>query len=166
MSDFEHNEDESGFEDLSSFIDSSFLDRELNSSHKVGSAGWFDDAADAFRNNITDKLRKAALLADVDTHLVDLLRETYRDMIEIQFIIRKGKYTKINRYKDKSAHFLLGTLQSTRAFFYRLLTSVGATPMSRRNKHLVEPPPATANTHGNKKKGSKVLTILKKDKTG
>lgn len=150
-----------GGEDLIS-IASYFLDNPVSlNDHPQDSPEFFEDAADVFKTVIHEKLTRAAALADIDFALVILLRDCFYDMLIMKDEIKKDGVTVLNSSGKKASHPLLKDIRATRAQFYKYLTAVGATPMSRKNKNLLEPPPATAGKHGNSK-STKLFKILGK----
>jgi len=118
----------------------------------------YEAKADKFHSRLSQLLKEAGQAASIDDFLVDIIRDTFRNMIELRDTIR-GKYTEEGKFGDRE-HHLFKAYQTERAAFNKYLAQVGATPMSRINKGLsgfIDK--AGKVPHGNAK-GSSVMDFI------
>ena len=118
----------------------------------------YEAKADKFHEELSRQLKEAGQAASIDEFLVDIIRDTYRNMIELRDNIR-GNYTEEGKFGPKE-HHLFKSYQTERAAFNKYLAQVGATPMSRINKGLsgyIDD--AGKPKHGNCKKSS-IMDII------
>jgi len=94
----------------------------------------YEAKADIFIIQLKDELLSAGQAASIDEFLIDIIRDTFRNMIELRDTVR-GNYTEEGKFGAKE-HHLFKSYQTERAAFNKYLAQVGATPMSRINKGL------------------------------
>jgi len=94
----------------------------------------YEAKADLFHEKLINELKSAGQAASIDEFLIDIIRDTFRNMIELRDQIR-GNYTEEGKFGAKE-HHLFKSYQTERAAFNKYLAQVGATPMSRINKGL------------------------------
>ena len=118
----------------------------------------YEARADIFRDELSQRLKEAGQAASIDEFLIDIIRDTYRNMIELRDNIR-GNYSEAGKF-DQKEHHLFKAYQTERAAYNKYLAQVGATPMSRINKGLSGYIDDTGKPkHGNCKKSS-VMDII------
>jgi len=115
----------------------------------------YEAKAENFHIKLKEELLKAGQAASIDEFLIDLIRDTYRNMIELRDRVR-GNYSEAGKF-DQKEHHLFKAYQGERAALNKYLAQVGATPMSRINKGLKS---YNAVPHGNTKSSS-ILDIIK-----
>jgi len=129
------------------------LDKELiqfaNSLHSESlnlpekTSAYWDLKAKEFREGITAMLLQADLITDLDECSVTLAVNTFRDYIYLEHKVRADDYTSVGAGGILKEHYLYPACRAESKY----LTALGATPMSRKNKHINTSPVA----HGNKK---------------
>ena len=113
----------------------------------------YEAKADLFVDKLSRLLKEAGQAASIDEFLIDIIRDTYRNMINLRDQVR-GNYTEVGKFGEKE-HHLFKAYQTERAAFNKYLAQVGATPMSRINKGLSGyNDKAGAVPHGNAKSTS------------
>jgi len=122
---------------------------------------WYKTTADAFQQLMFNKLSRSGTVADQDFAMVMILRDTYYDYKVVLDKVRGSSFETDGRYEGtKKEHHLFGKMMQLRLQFYKFLTAVGATPMSRKNKNMFEPPPAAPKKQHGNSKSSKFLKML------
>jgi hypothetical protein len=118
----------------------------------------YEAKADLFVEKLSRLLKEAGQAASIDEFLIDIIRDTYRNMIDLRDQVR-GNYTEEGKFGEKE-HHLFKSYQTERAAFNKYLAQVGATPMSRINKGLSGyNDKAGAVPHGNAKSNS-IMDII------
>ena len=118
----------------------------------------YEAKADLFVDKLSRLLKEAGQAASIDEFLIDIIRDTYRNMINLRDQVR-GNYTEVGKFGEKE-HHLFKAYQTERAAFNKYLAQVGATPMSRINKGLSGyNDKAGAVPHGNAKSTS-IIDII------
>ena len=118
----------------------------------------YEAKADLFVDKLSRLLKEAGQAASIDEFLIDIIRDTYRNMINLRDQVR-GNYTEVGKFGEKE-HHLFKAYQTERAAFNKYLAQVGATPMSRMNKGLSGyNDKAGAVPHGNAKSTS-IMDII------
>jgi len=118
----------------------------------------YEAKADLFVDKLSRLLKEAGQAASIDEFLIDIIRDTYRNMINLRDQVR-GNYTEVGKFGEKE-HHLFKAYQTERAAFNKYLAQVGATPMSRINKGLSGyNDKAGAVPHGNAKSTS-IMDII------
>jgi len=144
-----------------SAVASEFLDETTLVGAIVLSHADYDVKGQEFKEAISERLVEAAMLAKVDEFAIDLLVDSFRNMIQMRDKIRADDFT---TYKKgiPHEHYLLNAYNSQQAKFYKYLSSVGGTPMSRHAKNMstfVMLGGAQKVPHGNSKKAN-ILDII------
>jgi len=89
-----------------------------------------------YRDSVENSLTIAGLLTDVDKPMLQLLVDTFRDMLACQDNLRAQGIMVVDRFGDSKPNPLMAELRGFRNQYQKWLSELGATPKSRFNMNI------------------------------